>query len=277
MIIDSHQHFWTLARGDYPWPNDSVAPIFRDFTPDDLRPLLTRSGVDQTVLVQATDTVAETEFLLDIARQTGFVAGVVGWVDLTASDAIATIDRLRQDPALKGLRPMLQGIAQTDWILQDDAQPALAHMASTGLCFDALIQPRHLPVIARLAQQHPNLPIVIDHIAKPQMGAARLPDAAFIDGMHQLAACGSVRCKLSGMVTEVGPGWRTEDLMPFLEVVLDLFGPDRVMFGSDWPVLNLASDYAAWMAFVHKAIEPYPDAEKDMILGGAAQQFYGLA
>ncbi|UWQ18043.1 amidohydrolase [Jannaschia sp. M317] len=276
MIIDAHQHFWTLARGDYDWPNDSVAPIFRDFTPGDLRPLLTEAGVSRTVLVQATDSVAETQFLLQIAEATDFVAGVVGWVDLTAPDAIATIELLRAHPALKGLRPMLQGIPDTNWILQDAAQPALAHMARTGLCFDALIQPRHLPVIADLAARHPHLPIVVDHIAKPVMGGGLRPDPDWCAGIATLAACKTVQCKLSGLTTEAGPAWTSADLMPFTQHVLDAFGPARVMFGSDWPVVNLASDYATWIAFVRDLIAPYSAREQADILGLTAQRFYRI-
>lgn len=276
MRIDAHQHFWTLTRGDYPWPNESVAPIFRDFGPDDLAPLLAAAAIDRTILVQATDTVAETEFLLDLAARHDFVAGVVGWVDLTAPDAVATIDRLRADPALRGLRPMLQNIDRTDWILQDRAAPALAHMEATGLRFDALIQPRHLPVIDTLAGRYPALPIVIDHIAKPVMGGGAAPDARWRDGIARLAARKNVWCKLSGMVTEAGPGWREADLAPFAAHVLDAFGPGRVMFGSDWPVVNLASDYATWVQTADQLIAGLPARRKAEVRGGTAARFYGI-
>ncbi|SIN76816.1 amidohydrolase family protein [Vannielia litorea] len=276
MRIDAHQHFWTLSRGDYPWPNESVAPIFRDFGPDDLAPLLAAAGIDRTILVQATDTVEETGFLLDLAAGADFVAGVVGWVDLTAPDAMATIDRLRADPALKGLRPMLQNIGATDWILQDAAAPALAHMEATGLRFDALIQPRHLPVIDTLAGRYPGLPIVIDHIAKPVMGGGAAPDAAWLEGIGRLAARANVWCKLSGMVTEAGPEWTDADLAPFAAHVLDAFGAGRVMFGSDWPVLTLASDYATWAQTADRLIAELPAPEQAEVRGGTAARFYGI-
>ncbi|WP_227268156.1 amidohydrolase family protein [Roseobacter weihaiensis] len=274
MIIDAHQHFWTLARGDYAWPNETVAPIFRDFTPDDLYPLLKQAGVEKTILVQATDTVAETEFLLTIAAQTDFVAGVVGWVDLTAPDAIATIDRLRRNPMLKGLRPMLQSIPDTDWILQDAAQPALAHMAAVDLSFDALIQPRHLSVIAKLAQRYPSLGIVVDHIAKPQIGAGQGSDQTFQDGIRQVASCENVLCKLSGMVTEAGPDWTPTDLTPYAQTIIDRFGAERVMFGSDWPVVNLAGDYGKWISYVQALLAPLRASARHNILAGTAQRFY---
>lgn len=275
-MIDAHQHFWQLDRGDYDWPNASVAPIFRDFGPDDLAPLLEQAGVGQTVLVQATPTVAETEFLLDVAERTPFVAGVVGWVDLTAPDAVATIDRLRQNPALVGLRPMLQSIPETEWILQPRADTALRHMAAVGLRFDALIQPRHLPVIAELADRHRGLGIVIDHLAKPRMGAGLAPDAGWLQGMTALAARGNVRCKLSGMITEIGPDWALSQLGAHAAHVLAQFGPGRVMWGSDWPVVNLAGDYAAWQAASRSLTAHLSPAEQAQVFDQTAREFYRL-
>lgn len=276
MIIDAHQHFWTLARGDYPWPDVTVAPIFRDFGPTDLAPLLSQTGVIRTVLVQATDTVAETRFLLDLATETEFVAGVVGWVDLAASDAVETIDALRSNPRLLGLRPMLQNIADSQWILSDAAQPALAHMQAVGLRFDALIQPRHLDVIKQMAQRYPSLSIVVDHIAKPAMGRNKGPDNAYRDGIVALAAEDNVFCKLSGLVTEVGPEWVPDDLVPFASLILEQFGPNRVMFGSDWPVVNLASDYGAWVEFVSNFLSPMSPRDRQQVLADTAAAFYGL-
>lgn len=275
-MIDAHQHFWRLDRGDYDWPNDSVAPIFRDFGPEDLTPLLAAAGVGKTVLVQATPTVDETVYLLGIAARSAFVAGVVGWVDLTAPDAVATIDRLRADPRLKGLRPMLQSIAQTDWILQPAAEAALRHMASAGLRFDALVQPRHLGVIGTLARRYPGLGIVIDHVAKPRMGAGLAPDADWLAGMSALAALPNVWCKLSGMVTEIGPDWRPADLTAHAAHVLDTFGARRVMWGSDWPVLNLAADYAGWVAQARSLAAGLFASQAEQLFDGTARAFYGL-
>ncbi len=275
-MIDAHQHFWQLGRGDYDWPNESVAPINRDFGPDDLGPLLSAAGVRQTVLVQATPTVAETQFLLNLAARTPFVAGVVGWVDLTAPDAIATIDALRRDSMLKGLRPMLQSIQDTDWILQPAAEAALRHMAAVGLRFDALIQPRHLDAMARLARRHPDLAIVIDHLAKPRMGQGILPDAAWLDGMTALAELPNVWCKLSGMITEIGPGWQPEELGAHAAHVLARFGASRVMWGSDWPVVNLAGNYADWLSMARRLTSGLSPAEASMVFEGTARAFYGL-
>lgn len=275
-MIDAHQHFWRLARGDYLWPNESVAPIFRDFGPGDLLPLLARAGVARTVLVQATESLAETEWLLAVAAECPSVAGVVGWVDLAAPDAAAAIDRLRANPALKGLRPMLQSIEETDWILRPELRPALDHMAEVGLRFDALIQPRHLPAISRLAEACPGLAIVVDHLAKPRMGEGRGPEAAWAAGMAALARRPNVWCKLSGMITEIGPGWRRADLAPFAQVVLDAFGPERVMWGSDWPVVNLAGDYLSWLDAARELARGLSPAESGRLFGGSARAFYGL-
>ncbi|MFY0595654.1 MAG: amidohydrolase family protein [Cognatishimia sp.] len=276
MIVDAHQHFWTLARGDYPWPNETVAPIFRDFGPEDLAPLLVQSDVDRTVLVQATDTIEETEFLLQIAAKTDWVAGVVGWVDLSADDAISIIDTLLKNRDLKGLRPMLQNIENTDWILDDRVAPALTHMARVGLCFDALVQPRHLLVLTELAKRHPSLKIVIDHAAKPQMGAGKIPSKDWSNGMRQLSRCSNVLCKLSGMVTEIGPDWRLSDIEPFAKQILENFGAARTMFGSDWPVVNLASDYAQWRGAVDQLLKGLTDADRSRVLGLNAMEFYKL-
>lgn len=274
-MIDAHQHFWSLSRGDYPWPNESVATIFRDFGPADLIPQLKASGVQRTILVQATDSVAETEFLFEIASSCDHVAGIVGWVDLSAPDAISTIDRLRQNPLLKGLRPMLQNIEDSDWINQPKVQPALSHMAKCGLRFDALIQPRHLPHLLTMAKAHPDLAIVIDHIAKPKMGNC-MPDQNWLSGMDQLAARPNVWCKLSGMITEIGPDWRFADLSPFAAHVLESFGSDRVIWGSDWPVLNLAGDYATWVETSRKLVSHLPCDAQAAVFGGNAKRFYGL-
>lgn len=275
-MIDAHQHFWRLGRGDYDWPNQTVAPIFRDFEPDELAPLLTNCGITRTVLVQATPTVAETDCLLEIASRTPFVAAVVGWVDLTAPDAVDQIDRLATNPALKGLRPMLQSIQHTDWILHPAANCALRHMARLGLRFDALIQPRHLETIATLARRHPDLSIVIDHIAKPRMGAGIAPDAGWTRGMTTLAALPNVWCKLSGMVTEIGTDWTPADLSDHARQAFDGFGPARVMWGSDWPVVNLASNYVDWYAQARKLVADLSAPEQAQVFGGSAQTFYGL-
>lgn len=275
-MIDAHQHFWRLSRPDYLWPNETVAPIFRDFEPEELPPLLEAAGVRQTVLVQANDTLAETDFILDIAARTPWVAAVVGWVNLKSPDAITTVDRLRQHPKLRGLRPMLQNITDTDWILDAAAAPALAHMEAAGLCFDALVQPRHLGTIAELADRYPSLPIVIDHIAKPKMGNRVQPDPSWTQGMLDLSSHPNVCCKLSGMISEIGHGWQQSDLEPFVRSILFAFGPKRVMWGSDWPVVNLAGDYMSWFNVSQELTRNLSWTDRDFIFEKTARLFYGI-
>lgn len=275
-MIDAHQHFWQLQRGDYSWIDDSVAPIRRDFQPEDLIPEMREAGVTRTILVQAADTLEETDYLLSLAAQHEFIAGVVGWVDFRAPTAQLSIDRLRSNPVLKGLRPMLQSIEETDWILRPDVQPALRHLLDCGLRFDALIQPRHLGAIVRLAHAYPDLPIVIDHLAKPKMGGGQKPMAEWLDGMKLLGQLPNVWCKLSGMVTEIGPDWQIGDLSPFAKVVIEAFGPEKLMWGSDWPVLNLAGDYQRWVEVARALTAPLGPAAQTRIFEGSARAFYGL-
>ena len=277
--IDAHQHFWRLARGDYTWLNvetqPSLGPIYRDFEPADLQPLLQAHGINGTVLVQAAATVAETDYLLSLADQNDFIRGVVGWVDLSAPDAVATIERLARHPAFKSVRPMLQDLPDPAWISTAAIGPAAQTLVRLGLRFDALVKTPHLPHLLTFARRHPALPIVIDHMAKPDM--AHHEFTAWRALMAPLAALPQVHCKLSGLVTEIGPGWRLDTLRPYVDSVLELFGPQRVMWGSDWPVLNLAADYSRWAEATDTLLENETAEQRDAVLGGNAIRFYGLA
>ncbi|HSS86006.1 MAG TPA: amidohydrolase family protein [Reyranella sp.] len=268
--VDAHHHVWTIARGDYRWMSPDLS-IARDYGLDDLRPLL--GGITATVLVQAADTEAETAFMLDVARASaGLVQGVVGWTDLAAPGAPDRIAELARIPLLKGLRPMLQDIEDTDWILRPAVQPALAAMARHGLRFDALLKPRHLPVIGVLAERHPDLPVVIDHAAKPDIANGAFQPWA--RHMARLARETPWCCKVSGLVTEARADWQVEDLRPYVDHLLSTFGPDRLMWGSDWPVVTLASNYRRW----HEAAAALlPTATHAAIFGGTTVRFYGLS
>lgn len=275
-MIDAHQHFWQLSRGDYAWIDDTVAPIRRDYLPKDLIPLMRAAGVTGTILVQATDTLEETDYMLHLGAQYDFIQGVVGWVDFSSPTASLSIDRQRRNPLLKGLRPMLQSIEDSEWILRPDVQGAITHLLDCDLRFDALIQPRHLGAIIRLAHAYPDLPIVIDHLAKPKMGGGSKPDEDWVDGMRLLGRLPNVWCKFSGMVTEIGPNWQISDLKPFADLILDSFTPERVMWGSDWPVLNLAGDYLRWVDTARDLTAHLSAREQAHIFSGAARAFYGL-
>ncbi len=272
MQIDAHQHFWRLDRGDYSWLTPEAGPIFRDFLPRDLEPLLARHSIGATILVQAAPTVAETEFLLSLAASTPFVAGVVGWVDLAAPDAALEIARLAADPLLVGLRPMVQDIADNEWLLLPCLQPAIAAMADHGLVFDALVLPRHLPRLLAFLERYPELRVVLDHGAKPQLREARLdPWRADIAAV---AARPATWCKLSGLATEAGAGWTLGDLRPSAAHLLAVFGPERLLWGSDWPVVELAGGYDAWRVATADLLAPLPEAERQAVLGGNAGRAY---
>lgn len=274
MRIDSHQHFWRLSRGDYAWPTPDLGDLYRDFEPADLAPHLLAAGVSATVLVQAAETDGETDFLLEAAARTPFVAGVVGWVDLTRPDAPDRIASLARNPWLKGLRPMLQNMADDDHIVSPAVAPALAAMVRHGLALDALIHPRHLPRMALLRQRFPDLAIVIDHAAKPDIPIRH--DGLWARDLAAVAADGVTCCKLSGLVTQVGPGWTVAGLAPCVGTILDLFGPDRVMWGSDWPVLTTAATYAQWLAAAKALTTGQTDAGQEAIFAGTARRFYRL-
>jgi L-fuconolactonase len=271
-MIDAHQHVWRVARGDYGWLTPALGPIHRDFMPDDLAPLLSAHGITGTILVQAAPTVPETRFMLEVARATPFVKGVVGWVDFEATDAPDTIAALAADRLLVGLRPMVQDIADDDWLLRSTLGPALDAMAAHGLVFDALVLPRHLSRLKTLIARHPALAIVVDHGAKPLI-RARVTEPWASD-LAAIAAAPHVMCKLSGLVTEAAAGWQPLDIAPYAEHILKVFGPRRVLFGSDWPVVNLAGGYDRWRETALSFLTGYDGADRAAILGGNAQRLY---
>ena len=270
--VDSHHHVWRVARGDYDWLTPDM-PIYRDFTLADLRPHL--ADITATVLVQAAPTDGETAFMLTVARDSqDLVRGVVGWMDLAAADAVARVAALASEPLLKGLRPMLQDIADTDWILHPAVQPALNAMAQHGLRFDALIEPRHLPAMLSLVLRHPDLPIVIDHAAKPAIAQGAFEPWA--TDIARLARETNATCKLSGLVTEAASNWHRNDLRRTVDHLIDCFGPARLMWGSDWPVVELAGGYARWRAATDYLLAGLDATSRDAVLGGTATMFYGL-
>ena len=270
--IDAHQHLWQFARGDYGWLTPALGPIFRDFGPDDLAPLLARHGIDRTILVQAAPTEAETRYLLGIAARTPFIAGVVGWTDFDAPDVALRIAALAADPLLVGLRPMVHDIDDDGWLARPSLAPAFEAMNAHGLVFDALLKPQHIPATLGLLARHPALPVVIDHAAKPDLVSGDL--AAWREGIAVLAAHRQASCKLSGLVTEAAADWTSETLRPVVEHLLASFGPDRLIFGSDWPVLTLRADYARWFETATALLSGCKESEREAIFGGNAARIY---
>jgi len=272
--IDAHQHFWALERGDYSWLTPELAAIYRDFGPEDLAPMLAEHGVEGTILVQAAPTVAETEYMLSLAAQNAFIKGVVGWVDFEAPSAADQIATLAKDTALVGLRPMIQTIENVDWMLRRDLTPAFDAVIAQDLTFDALTLPQHLPNLLRLLGRHPDMRVVIDHASKPVIRAGER--AEWAADMGRLAAETSAFCKLSGMITEAATDWTVEDLRPYVDVLLEQFGPDRLIWGSDWPVCTLAGSYAQWVEATASLLDSLQPQEKTAILGGTAARAYTL-
>lgn len=271
-MIDAHTHFWQLARGDYSWLMPALAPIYRDFGPADLAPFLGRHGIARTILVQAAPTLAETRYMLDVARQAPFIAGIVGWADFEAPDAADAIAALGADPLLVGLRPMVQDIADDDWLLKPALGPAFRALVAHDLAFDALTLPRHLGRLLRLLDRHPDLRVVVDHASKPAIRERRL-DPWRAD-MASVAAHPGVHCKLSGLATEAAPDWTADDLQPYVDHLVDVFSPARLLWGSDWPVVNLAGGYNRWRAATELLLAPLGAAHRAAVLGGNAARFY---
>ncbi len=276
MIVDAHQHFWNYDPLVHDWIDASIAGLRRSFLPDHLGHYLAATGVDRTVLVQASERLAENDFMQTMADQAEWVGAIVAWVDLASPDAVAQLERLAQMPLVKGVRPVLQGIEETDWILRSTVLDALSRLPGLGLRFDALIVPRHLDTMARLIDRLPDLAIVVDHAAKPLIAAHARPDDHWKQGMSRLACHPNVHCKLSGIAFEQGQGWTREGLQPVADHLLHTFGAQRLMWGSDWPVLEHVGSYIQWFDCVRELICGCDDVDQQAILGDTAARFYDI-
>jgi L-fuconolactonase len=274
MKVDAHQHVWRLDDPGRDWPTPGLAALYRDFTPADLAPLLRAHGVERTVLVQSLPSEADTLALLELAAAHDFIGAVVGWTDLAAPGAPQRIRELAARPKLRGLRPMLQDMPDGAWLDDPALEPSVRAMAAGGLSFDALVRPRHLPALLRFARRFPELAIVIDHAAKPELAIGRL-DPWRAD-MQALAQLPNVACKLSGLATEAAPNWQLGDLQPCVAGLLEWFGPERLLWGSDWPVLNLAADYGRWLAACEAMLAHLDHDARAAIFGLNACRFYRL-
>jgi len=272
--IDAHQHFWDLHRGDYGWLTPDLETLYKNFAPTDFEPLLKSTGVDGTVLVQAAPTLAETRYMLSLADQHDFIKGVVGWVDFEADDALDTIAELAALPKLVGIRPMIHDIKDSDWMLKAQFTPVFKQLAQQNLVFDALTRPLHLPNLKQLIDRHPDLNVVIDHGSKPEIENGVIEPWA--TQMAEIAAASKASVKLSGLVTEAGSDWTVESLKPYVDHLLENFGTERMIWGSDWPVCTLASSYIKWHDSTNALLNGFSETEINNVLGHNAIRIYGL-
>lgn len=272
--VDAHQHFWKYSEAEFGWIDDSMAAIRRDFLPADLKPLLDDAAVDATVAVQACQTAQETEWLLELSQANSWIAGVVGWVPLVAPDVTQTLDRLAAEPRLKGVRHVLQA-EPAEYMLREDFNRGVGELLRYGLAYDVLIHQHQLPAAIEFVDRHPNQRFILDHIAKPLIKAGELEP--WSTHIRELARRPHVACKLSGMVTEADfDCWTVEGLRPYMETVLEAFGPSRLLFGSDWPVCAVACSYQKWASVVAQSVSTLSGHEQAMILGGNAVEQYNL-
>ena len=277
MKIDAHHHFWNPARGDYGWMPEDNATLFRAYGPADLAPFLTAAGITHTVLVQAAPSIEESEYMLGIADATPHVAAVTGWVDFENPAHGHHLERLAAHPKFRGVRPMIQDIPDDNWMLRDDIRWAFEAVTALDLRFEALGLPRHIENFITLFGRHPGMKVVIDHCMKPDI--ANHSSGGFdswADGMARLAGETSAFCKLSGVITEAAFGWTVDDLRPYVDHVISVFGANRVMWGSDWPVCRLAGEYADWHSAAQALTAGLGDTEKANIYGQTANRFYDL-
>ena len=274
MIVDSHQHLWRIGQNGHAWPTPDLAPIHRDFAATDLTAEAGAAGVDATVLVQSQPSDLDTDWMLEVAETSPLIQGVVGWADLEAPGAPQRLAELARRPKLRGIRPMLQGLSDDHWILRDTVRPALEALLKHGLRFDALVFTRHLTAIDTVAKTFPDLPIVIDHCAKPPLASGSL--TAWRDAIARVADNANVTCKLSGLFTEMRADQPLGDATAVADHVLSIFGPDRLMWGSDWPVVLLRKPYGTWLDWTKAWLDGKTADVRTNILGNNARRVYAL-
>ncbi len=274
MRIDSHQHFWKYDPVKNAWIDESMKVIRKDFFPEHLKPILQAAKIDGCVAVQADQSEAETTFLLDFAHKNDFVKGVVGWVDLLADNVEERLAYFAPDKDLKGIRHIVQS-EPDDFMLRKDFQHGISKLHQFGLVYDILVFPTQLPASIALAEKFPDQPFVLDHIAKPYIKDKK------IDGwekdIRELARFPHVQCKVSGMVTEADwSNWKKEDFTPYLDVIFDAFGTERIMYGSDWPVCLVAAEYQQALSILEDYISDFSEVDKAKVMGENAAKFYNL-
>lgn len=275
MKIDSHHHYWRYNPVEYDWIDDSMKVIRTDFLPEKLEQTIREAGIDGVISVHARQSVEETDWLIEMAHQNKFMKGVVGWLPLIQNDIEAYLEKYSGEILLKGLRHVVQGEPDPEFILKNDFNRGISLLKKYSLVYDILIFERQLPNTIRFVDQHPNQSFVLDHIAKPLIGRNEL--SPWKENIQELAKRENVSCKISGMVTEADfISWTPEQLQPYFDIVLEVFGPTRLLFGSDWPVCLVATSYKNWADLVRKTISSFSETEQAKIMGENAVRIYDL-
>ena len=274
-MIDSHQHFWQVGRFDYPWMTSDLGVLYRDYLPHDFAPILKTNGVEKTVLVQASNSVAESRWLLNLADENSFIAGIVGWIDLMSPEIDAQLDELTAHPKFKGVRHLVESEPQDDWLVRPAVLSGLKRLATYGLSYDLLVHTRHLKYVPQVADSCPGLALVIDHLAKPPIAKNEIKE--WSKALKPLASYPNIHCKMSGLVTEANwTSWQTDDLRPYVEFALESFGADRLMFGSDYPVCLLAASYDRVLESFQEILTNLSAVDREKIFSTNAANFYRL-
>ena len=278
-VIDAHQHFWDLGKSefDYSWMDtEALTPIRKTYLPVDLKKHLGATGVDQSIFVQTQHNVEENRWILKLCEQNEFLAGMVGWVDLSSAECESQLEEFKDNPHFVGIRHVTHDEPDDDWIVRDDVMNGLRVLEKHSMPFDLLFFVKHLKHAQTLGKALPNLPMVIDHLAKPEIKDGRLDN--WEANFRAAAQFPNMYCKISGMVTEADWNeWKPDDLRPYVEIALEVFGPERCMYGSDWPVCELAGTYEQVVGAARDVLSELSEAEQQQVFGGTAKKFYGLA
>jgi L-fuconolactonase len=272
--IDAHQHFWHYTPEEYGWIDDSMSALRRDFLPEELETCLSSGGLSGCVAVQARQCLTETDWLLRLSERYAFIAGVVGWVDLRHPEVEQHLDRYSEHPKFVGVRHVVQDEPDPDFLFGHAFTRGIQEVAARNLSYDILIRPHQLGAAIRFANNFPEMRLILDHMAKPEIAGKKLRPWSL--QIHELASCSNVWCKVSGMVTEAEKHWKQEDFVPYLDVVFEAFGCHRVMMGSDWPVCTSVAPYPQVLSIVKKYIKQFPENLQEQILGGNAADAYRL-
>ncbi len=273
--IDAHQHFWRYSASEFGWIGEHRSQLKRDYLPEELRATISRSGVEGTIAVEARQSEEETEWLLDLADRWSFVRGVVGWLPIAADDFGERLERVAGRPKLRALRHVVQDESDEEFLLRPEFNRGIDKLLARGLAYDILVYERQLPQVVGFVDLHPYQTFILDHCGKPRVGDREMEP--WRTRMQELAERINVYCKISGIVTEAQPGqWKPEDIVPYIEAVIDLFGPERVMFGSDWPVCLTETDYRGWLSLCAGYIESYSQSEQRRFWADTAREAYRL-